>query len=306
MRHTLRKSLILLTAVSLLVCSSCAGAAQEERPELYTGEYFKDTTPSEHWHYVIETFITVLPHFKTPEELGVSNIQYGFGIDEKTATIEFDKLNSSDGKNGISIRAIPVFYGLLKEAQKYEEQTGVDNSEIAEKHGKKYAVSAKSVEDYYCMILRHAASVQHGSADGAEYVDGYYVFDELINPYQDWLDKGWELNITQDIAFEEPTNIIDEWGKCDFPQFRCYIMWYDKEGNVYNIYGEFFTKQDDPSHRLKESEILETRNKNVLGSFVFDSIGSVVVDSHSGAVQLGSPIASINLGTIGGSNAGAG
>lgn len=304
MRYVLKNSLILLTALSVLACSSCASAAQEERPELYTGEYFKDSTPSEHWYYIFDTFITLLPHLNSPEELGVSNVQYSFGNNgQPIEGLEYDKLTSNGSINSMRLKSIPVFYGILKEAQKYEEQTGVDNSEVAQKHGKKYAVSAKSVEDYYFMLLRHSAYLEHGSADGAEYVDGYYVFDELVNPYQDWLDKGWELYIMPDPVLEDE---VDEWGKCTNASLYSIALWYDKEGNIYNVYGELFAKQEDPSRRLSLSEYMDIRNENAIGTIVFESFVSLRIPLGGVAVQLNSSIESIGFGTVGGSNAGAG
>ena len=76
MRRIFKKIVVLLTILSVLVCSSCAAPSLEERPELYTGEYFQDTPPSEHWYYLLDTFITLLPHLQSPKELGVSNLQY--------------------------------------------------------------------------------------------------------------------------------------------------------------------------------------------------------------------------------------
>ena len=314
MRRIFKKIVVLLTILSVLVCSSCAAPSLEERPELYTGEYFQDTTPSEHWYYLLDTFITLLPHLQSPKELGVSNLQYIWGIDIAAADdLEYDKIVSNGASNSIRLSSIPVFYGLLKETQKYEEQMGIDNSEIAEKHGKKHAVSAKSVEDYYYMLLRHAGKVQHGSVDGAEYVDGYYVYDELINPYQEWLDKGWELYITPDPLFEmewsgqgDPPP-VDKWGECRQSLLVSYILWYDKEGNVYDVYGDLFTKLDDPSYRLTSDEVLAINEQNAIGTVVFDSLGMVSSewDENAGVVRLDSPIDSIRIGTSGVNTAGA-
>ena len=319
MRNRHKKLLTFVTALSVLVaCSSCAAPSLEERPELYTGEYFKDTSPSEHWYYILDTFITLLPHLQTPEELGVSTVVYSFGynIAKHPHPDGLGKLESTGSSNGMGLKSIPVFYGLLKETQKYEEQMGIDNSEIAEKHGKKHAVSARSVEDYYYMLLRHAGQLDHGSTDGAEYVDGYYVYDELINPYQEWLDKGWELYITPDPMFEDEEwsgegtpPPVDKWGECkDYSGLSCYTFWYDKEGNVYDVYGDLFTKLDDPSHRLTRSEILDIRNQNAIGTIVFSSTISVTANpgGNSTIIELDSPIDSIKIGTSGTNNAGAG
>ena len=305
MKKKAKKLLILLTALSVLACSSCAAPSLEERPELYTGEYFQDTTPSEHWYYIMDTFITLLPHLQTPEELGVGSIQYSFGYNLATHPNPdgLGKLESHGTSNGMGLKSIPVFYGLLKETQKYEEQMGIDNSEIAEKHGKKHAVSAKSVEDYYYMLLRHAGQLDHGSTDGAEYVDGYYVYDELINPYQEWLDKGWELDIIPDLVVED--NIasgIDEWGKVNFGDIYCIALWYDKEGNIYNVFGELFGTQEDPSHRLTQSEYLTMRNNNSLGGIVCESFIHLTVLPENGPIQLNTEVNSIGFGTNAGSN----
>ena len=305
MRNRLTKILALLTALSVLACSSCAAPSLEERPELYTGEYFQDTTPSEHWYYIMDTFITLLPHLQTPEELGVGSIQYSFGYNLATHPNPdgLGKLESHGTSNGMGLKSIPVFYGLLKETQKYEEQMGIDNSEIAEKHGKKHAVSAKSVEDYYYMLLRHAGQLDHGSTDGAEYVDGYYVYDELINPYQEWLDKGWELYIQPDVGIENNiANGIDEWGKIDFGDIYCIALWYDKEGNIYNLFGELFGTQEDPSHRLTLSEYMNMRNNNSLGGIVCESFIHLTVLPENGPIQLNTEVNSIGFGTNAGSN----
>ena len=310
-----KEIVVLLTILSVLVCSSCAAPSLEERPELYTGEYFQDTTPSEHWYYILDTFITLLPHLQSPEELGVSNMAYHIGNNvDAYPDLTYDTIETNGAVNSMRLKSIPVFYGLLKETQKYEEQMGIDNSEIAEKHGKKHAVSAKSVEDYYYMLLRHPAYLTHGSVDGAEYVDGYYVYDELINPYQEWLDKGWELYITPDPMFEDEEwsgegtpPPVDKWGECAWPRLNCYILWYDKEGNVYNVYGELFTKVEDPSYRLTDSEVMNIRNQNAVGTIVFSSVGSVLANpGDNPLVQLNSPIERIVIGTAGENNTGAG
>ena len=309
MRNRYKKLLTFVTALSVLVaCSSCAAPSLEERPELYTGEYFKDTSPSEHWYYILDTFITLLPHLQTPEELGVSTVVYSFGynIANHPNPDGLGKLESSGTSNSMGLKSIPVFYGLLKEAQKYEEKMGVDNSEIAEKHGRKHAVSARSVEDYYYMLLRHAGQLDHGSMDGAEYVDGYYVYDKLINPYQEWLDKGWELDIIPDPVVED--NIaegIDKWGKVTYGEIWCYALWYDKEGNIYNVFGELFGTQEDPSHRLTGKEYSDMQVANALNGITFGSSAKLFVLTEEDAIQLNAEVYSIAFGTdIGGNISG--
>ena len=111
MRRIFKKIVVLLTILSVLVCSSCAAPSLEERPELYTGEYFQDTTPSEHWYYILDTFITLLPHLQSPEELGLSNLTYSFGLNLATLS-ELEKLDTliSDGaSNRMFLTSIPSY-----------------------------------------------------------------------------------------------------------------------------------------------------------------------------------------------------
>ena len=145
----------------------------------------------------------------------------------------------------------------------------------------------------------------------------YTHLDVYKRQYQEWLDKGWELYITPDPVFEDDEEWngqgdpppVDKWGEYKgYSGLSCYTFWYDKEGNVYDVYGDLFTKLDDPSHRLTRSEILDIRNQNAIGTVVFDSTISVIANpgGNSTIIELDSPIDSITIGTSGTNNAGAG
>ena len=188
-----RRALCLVLCVCLcLFGASCGGGRQQETA--YSRDFLGKLSPEEFMFYVIETFYTLLPHLDSPAELGISNLQYSVGgTGEIYEGLEYDTLRGADGRYSISVKSLPVFYGLLKTAEQYEAYMGIDNSEVAARYGKQHAIRATSVEAALHNLMCKPSLLTHGSADGAEYVDGYYVYDELVNPYQQWLDQGWEL-----------------------------------------------------------------------------------------------------------------
>ena len=172
--------------------ASCGGGRQQETS--YSRDFLGKLSPEEFMFYVIETFYTLLPHLDSPAELGISNLKYNVGgTGEIYDGFEYDTLRETNGSYDIVLKSLPVFYGLLKTAEQYEAYMGIDNSEVAARHGKQHAIKATSVEAALHNLMCKPSLLTHGSADGAEYVDGYYVYDELVNPYQQWLDQGWEL-----------------------------------------------------------------------------------------------------------------
>ena len=68
-------------------------------------------------------------------------------------------------------------------------------------------------------------------------MDGYYVYDELVNPYQQWLDQGWELQFIPIFPSTEP-NDYGNWGEAHGFSDRVYPVWYGPDGTLYDMYGE--------------------------------------------------------------------
>lgn len=288
--------LLLLTGLFAVSFSSCS--PQGENETLYTGKYFKDMTYLEYREYMVETFYSLLPHLKAPDELGVTNLSYIFGYTQELENQPFDQIMTNEsGSKTMILQSVPVFYGLLKRAAEYELQQGIDNSEVAEKHGKLHAVNAQSVEDIMCILMRKQFPVTHGSADGAEYVDGYYIYDELIDPHQPWIDQGWELQF----AMDSFSNIDYEWGKLTNPVISCYPLWYDRKGNVYDLYGKLIATQADPTARAdgengyyRYQESLQDPTSAV--SF-FEYFHITADIDEQGMVQINAPIIEISIGT---------
>ena len=111
---------------------------------------------------------------------------------------------------------------------------GIDTSKLAKKHGTKYAVRAEDVEDFCTMIFRRTdVQVQHQSTSGAEYIeeDNVYVYDEIINPFQQFYDNGWELGL---VRYHEDGD--GDWGGDYLTLGDYYVpLWYAKDGTVYDL-----------------------------------------------------------------------
>ena len=245
-----KKALCLVLCVCLMLFASCGGKQQEETA--YSRDFLGKLSPAEFMSYVAETFYTLLPHLDSPAELGVSNLRYRVGgTGDVYEGLEYDTLRESNGGYDIILKSMPVFYGLLKTAEQYEEYMGIDNSEAARQHGKKHAIKASSVEEALHNLMCKPSLLTHGSADGAEYVDGYYVYDELINPCQQWLDQGWELQFIP--TFTEAEQPHYNWGEEQVVSDRYIPMWYSPDGTLYDVYGEKLTVLDDPTFRFDNS-----------------------------------------------------
>ena len=299
----LKKALCLVLSGCLLLLASCGGKQQEETA--YSRDFLGKLTPAEFIYYVAETFYTLLPSLDSPAELGISNLQYNVGsTGEPMPAAEYDTLRESNGGYDIILKSMPVFYGLLKTAEQYEEYMAIDNSEAARQHGKKHAIKASSVEEALHNLMCKPSLLTHGSADGAEYVDGYYVYDELINPYQQWLDQGWELQfIPVSPEAEQPHY---NWGEEQVLADYYIPMWYGPDGTIYDPYGEKITVLDDPSFRFDNSfqySLWMQKHVFTFGFSISRTISIFIVDSEkqeqdsSAKAEWNTPIESIYMGT---------
>ena len=246
-------SCILIFSLCMVLLTGCGGDKRVEQEYLLSGEYFKDQTITEHTEYLANMFYTALPYSLDYKSYGLTNLTtfYGYDLskDKYISEYEYDRLYPNIN-NYYYASKIPVFYGLLKETAVFEEKMGIDTSKLAKKHGTKYAVRAEDVEDFCTMIFRRTdVQVQHQSTSGAEYIeeDDVYVYDELINPLQQFYDNGWELDIL-------PFNLVEEdtsWNGGYVTVGNSYTpIWYASDGTVYDLYGEKYFVQEDPANRF--------------------------------------------------------
>ena len=300
-----RRVLCLVLCVCLcLFGASCGGGRQQETA--YSRDFLGKLSPEEFMFYVIETFYTLLPHLDSPAELGTSNLKYSVGgTGEIYEGFEYDTLRETNGSYSISVKSLPVFYGLLKTAEQYEAYMGIDNSEVAARHGKQHAIKAASVEAALHNLMCKPSLLTHGSADGAEYVDGYYVYDELVNPYQQWLDQGWELQFIP--IWTEAEQPHYNWGEEQVLMDRYIPMWYGPDGTIYDPYGEKITVLDDPSFRFDNSfqyGFWMADHFPISGFSIDMSMSVSIADSEklgegiSVVAEWDTPISSIHMGTI--------
>ena len=119
-------------------------------------------------------------------------------------------------------------------------------------------------------------------------------------PKKQVLNIGSSLTIQVDLDWEVLKSCIKEAiARCDTMRLR---FTHDKEGNIYNVFGEFFGTQEDPSHRLTLSEYMNMRNNNSLGGIVCESFIHLTVLAEDGPIQLNTEVNSIGFGTNAGSN----
>ena len=74
---------------------------------------------------------------------------------------------------------------------------------------------------------------------------------DRINPYQQWLDQGWELQFIP--TFTEAEQPHYNWGEEQVVSDRYIPMWYSPDGTLYDVYGEKLTVLDDPTFRFDNS-----------------------------------------------------
>ena len=294
-----RRALCLVLCVCLcLLGASCGGGRQQETS--YSRDFLGKLSPEEFMFYVIETFYTLLPHLDSPAELGISNLKYNVGgTGEIYDGFEYDTLRETNGSYDIVLKSLPVFYGLLKTAEQYEAYMGIDNSEVAARHGKQHAIKATSVEAALHNLMCKPSLLTHGSADGAEYVDGYYVYDELVNPYQQWLDQGWELQFIPIFPSTEP-NDYGNWGEAHGFSDRVYPVWYGPDGTLYDMYGEKIAVLDDPSFRFDNSFQYERWLQEQFGTVYimgWITVGIVDMEADVNAMAEWDTPMEINMGT---------
>ena len=302
-------SCILIFSLCLVLLTGCGGDKRVEQEYLLSGEYFKDQTILEHAEYLANMFYTALPYILDYREYGLNNLTTVYGDDLERwypQWSEYDRVYLTDVNHFYFASKIPVFYGLLKETAVFEEKMGIDTSKLAKKHGAKYAVRAEDVEDFCTMIFRRTdVQVQHQSTSGAEYIeeDNVYVYDELINPFQQFYDKGWELDLVRFGGVEDA-----EWGSTTSIIGESYTpLWYAKDGTVYDMYGDEYFKQQDPSNRF-ESEYNDFAAYMCENGYIeyrtYFPRGDIDIDFDSNYLDTGgkmganTPITSVDVGMI--------
>ena len=135
-------------------------------------------------------------------------------------------------------------------------------------------------------------------------MDGYYVYDELVNPYQQWLDQGWELQFIPTLTEAEQPHY--NWGEEEFLWEHYIPMWYGPDGTIYDPYGEKIAVLDDPSFRFDNSFQYGfwMQDHVFTSSFTIERLISVSIaddeklgEGISVVAEWDTPISSIHMGT---------
>ena len=228
--------LVFCITASLFGCSSEQPNSEDLSKEAALGkEFFQGFTMNEYEKYLYETFYSLIPRLQSYRELGVGNLVYNFGREDSAQP--YDELQDNGvGDYWIVASKIPVFYGAIKRAMEYESKLGVDNSASAEKHGRKYAVKKDSVDEIMGIIFRKKIEMQHESFDSVTYLEkeGLYIFDALIDPYQQFYNKGWQLKA---FAHSPPFSDDIKLGENEYVRNPFTYVWLDSTGMLYELDG---------------------------------------------------------------------
>ena len=126
----------------------------------------------------------------------------------------------------------------------------------------------------------------------------------MVNPYQQWLDQGWELQFIP--IWTEAEQPHYNWGEKQVLSDRYIPMWYGPDGTIYDPYGEKIAVLDDPSFRFDNSfqyGLWMQDHVFTSGFSISRSMSVSIADSEklgegiSVVAEWDTPISSIHMGT---------
>ncbi len=295
----MKKFRLMFKMASVAVLSSLLFGCQQPEPLGFL-EY---SSPMDHLEVLNDTFASLIAHTDSYEQKGYESysVVYGYGFDVDEG---FDRdISGNNGHYYMYASAIPAFSGLIEHAYEYEQSMGIVSNEIAREHDANFAVKAGSIEAVCRSWLKSDVNIIHGSFDGARYIEteGVYVFDNLENSFESLSDKGWELGFVY-----HDYDVLERllFNRGIYRNMTVTPLWYDNLGNIYDIYGDYLFKQDNPSNRFRDLDDLiyhfvdyyklgedETRTATmgIISYSVGDGVDEPIEDSL--------PIQSITIGT---------
>ncbi len=217
------------------VPASVSGNTPDSGPTVeFTREYYADLKPAEYLIHLKFTFATLA--FR-----GDSSLKTEEYAADKPMHSPLDEPQLDDnGTYYVSHSEMPVFYGLLRETAQYLQDHGANYDDLAAPYHKAHALKAADVQAMVNTLLGKEVQLSLASADGAEYIEdaALFVYDELENPFQEFLDRGWTLEMTESVFDEDAP--LDDWDETDgIPVTFNTLFWYDENtATVYDFTGE--------------------------------------------------------------------
>ena len=249
MKHRVALALCLLLLFSLLGCEVQSLEVPTELPISsfgeptveFTREYYANDTPMEYLYRLRRIFVSLVPLLPRDKDLGVALYWEEFAADDPMTLPDQPETYQRDEATTItyvSRSVMPVFYGLLAETERFLSDHSINYDELAIPYGRAHALKAADVQALTNMLLGKEVELSFGSVAGAEFIqdESLFVYDVLENPYQEFLDKGWTLEISGSDCEQSTAG----WGKASNLAPSVDIFgWYDAESaTLYDLYGD--------------------------------------------------------------------
>ena len=268
----------------------------EETTVIFSREYYADDTPLEYLVRLYKVFSSLNYHCEQPLTQ----------FDEYAAEDPFapvDQLQPADSKCHMSHSEMPVFYGLLVETARYLADHGANTDDLAAPYGKTHALRAADVQAMANTLLGKEVHLSFSGVAGAEFIESerLFVYDELENPMQPFLDRGWTLEVAGSVSDLS----LQKWGVSEFAQTSILVLfWYDVDtATVYDFSGEM----------IGHTHAIDLLRSDIYGFQILEWCGihprsnenryerrGVVIQFTGGKIlTLDTPIEFVRCGTIG-------
>ena len=271
----------------------------EETTVSFSREYYAEDTPMD---YLVRLYWIFASLYDSCEEPLTQFDEYA----AEEPFVPVDQLQPTDSKCHMSHSEMPVFYGLLEETARYLADHGANTDALAAPYGKAHALRAADVQAMASTLLGKEIRLSFSNVAGAEYIEseGLFVYDELDNPMQAFLDRGWTLEIAGSVS----NGTTQDWGEgaSAFTQANILVLfWYDSDtATVYDFSGELIAhthaiellRSDQCGIQALEWCGIHPRSKENQ----YERRGVVIKFTGETVLTLDTPIEFVRCGTIGG------
>lgn len=270
--------------------------AREETTVPFSRKYYAKYSPIEYLAYLYRVFASLNYHCEKPLTQ----------FDEYAAEDPFapvDQMQTADSKCHMSHSEMPVFYGLLVETARYLADHSASTDDLAAPYGKTHALRAADVQAMANTLLGKEVHLSFSDVAGAEFIESerLFVYDELENPMQPFLDRGWTL----EVAGSDSDLSLQNWGVAEFAQTSILVLfWYDTDtATVYDFSGEMIghthaielLRSDIYGFQVMEWCGIHPRSKENR----YERRGVVIQFTRGKILTLDTPIEFVRCGTIG-------
>lgn len=254
----------------------------------YDEEYYATNNPSEYLYFINQLFVSLLPSIDKKAEFD-SYHEILIGSEERK-DLDYNTICGT-GSAYVYRESIPVFYGLLKETEKYLEDHQINRID-----GDYRYINVSDIQCVTDLLLKKKVSLSFQSVAGAVFDEDTqrFTYKSLEDPFQEYRNNGWtlefassNLRLSQDRVWGEGMTPVCEATMCfwyDPLSFYLYNMDGEKIGYTHNIEG------------LRDGESLlsccfSTNPFQIQTDFVSASF------SYSQKTTSNSPIEKIEIGT---------